>query len=385
MYIRCWRKLTNPSLHQRTIHCYSTSHSKERITQHWPGLHSYRSSSLDDRRYWHPHLPRPSSHPPPTQHTSPTFEDPKLPSLAHYAHKILSTPDIRQKCELTHMAFAEHLQGRLPMGSLPPRDGPPARPSQPELLPPRCIPTMKQSTLPLSAYTLHNLTHIELNAIDLAWDTILRFSSIQLPETFYTDFARVADDESRHLSWCLQRLDELGYFYGCMPAHNLLWEGCEASANDVCDRMAVVPMSQEARGLDAGWRLRDKLVGWGDNRTAAIIHRIAEEEKAHVAVGVYWFKALCAAEGIEDPGDVFRETLDRLCPDLLRAPFNHDAREEVGLLREWYDASLWSQRQEGDSNTGRKGCVVERERMSMDELKKRLELIVQQEADRCDA
>lgn len=44
-------------------------------------------------------------------------------------------------------------------------------------------------------------------------------------------------------------------------------------------------MSQEARGLDAGPRLAERLVGCGDNRTAAIVARIALEEKAHVAVG----------------------------------------------------------------------------------------------------
>lgn len=42
---------------------------------------------------------------------------------------------------------------------------------------------------------------------------------------FYEDFARVADDESRHFGWCVQRLGELGYAYGDMPAHDLLWEG----------------------------------------------------------------------------------------------------------------------------------------------------------------
>ena len=47
----------------------------------------------------------------------------------------------------------------------------------------------------------------------------------------------------------------------------------------------MVPMSQEARGLDSGQRLAEKLVGWGDNRTAAIVARIATEERAHVAVG----------------------------------------------------------------------------------------------------
>ena len=51
-----------------------------------------------------------------------------------------------------------------------------------------------------------------------------------LMQGFYADFARVADDESRHLSWCLQRLEELGYVYGDMVAHSILWEGAQASS-----------------------------------------------------------------------------------------------------------------------------------------------------------
>ncbi len=61
-------------------------------------------------------------------------------------------------------------------------------------------------------------------------------------------------------------------------------------AGDLAGRLAVVPMSQEAKGLDAGPRLAEKLVGCGDNQSAAIVSRIAAEEKAHVAVG----KLLCA-------------------------------------------------------------------------------------------
>lgn len=49
-----------------------------------------------------------------------------------------------------------------------------------------------------------------------------------------------------------------------------------------------LPLPQEARGLDAGDRLSKRLVGLGDNRTAAIVRQIAAEERAHVAVGVTW-------------------------------------------------------------------------------------------------
>jgi len=62
---------------------------------------------------------------------------------------------------------------------------------------------------------------------------------------FYSDFARVADDESRHLSWCLQRLDELGYAYGDMVAHSILWDGAQASSGEsYALQTHAIPVSQ---------------------------------------------------------------------------------------------------------------------------------------------
>jgi len=195
-----------------------------------------------------------------------------------------------------------------------------------------------------AAHMLHNLAHIELNAVDLAWDTVARFADgpigAALPDMFFEDFARVADDESRHLGWCLQRLEELGHAYGDMPAHNLLWEGAQASSDDLSARLAVVPMSQEARGLDAGQRLVSRLIGSQDKRSAAIVERISQEERAHVAVGIAWFKRVCLAMGVEVP-DIFRAHVSELCPELLKGPFHHAARQEVGLARDMYDITAW--------------------------------------------
>lgn len=349
----------------------------------WTGLGSWRSSSADERRFWSPKGPV-------APQQTPALPGPSAPSLAEYGRTILLTPDPKQKAELTHAAWRAYLSGALPIG-ISRAPAAPARPAKPELVPARQIPTMKQTTLPLNVYMLHNLAHVELNAIDLAWDTVVRFSALRLPSQFYADFARVADDESRHLGWCLQRLEELGHEYGCMPAHNLLWEGCAASRGDVLDRMAVVPMSQEARGLDAGTRLAERLVGWGDNISAAIVARIAEEERAHVAVGVAWFHAVCAAQGLPPEG-TFRETLLRLCPDLLKGTFNHQERQHVGLRREWYDSSCWSDelqeaaavavaraqgraREESGTHEGLRGGVSG-VGLDIEELRRRLEAMV---------
>ncbi len=150
----------------------------------------------------------------------------------------------------------------------------------------------------------------------------------------------MADDESRHLSWCLQRLEELGHEYGELPSHNLLWEGAQMSSGDLGARLAIVPMSQEARGLDAGPRLVERLTGHGDGRSAAIVAAIASEERAHVAVGVAWFSGVCSA--LDVPGaQTYRRWLACLCPDLLKGPFNHASRAEVGMPRDWYDISSW--------------------------------------------
>jgi len=173
----------------------------------------------------------------------------------------------------------------------------PSRPERPVLVAPKQVPSYSaDGPIPLSAHLLHNLAHIELNAVDLAWDTLARFAHLRLPDAFYEDFARVADDESRHLGWCLQRLSELGHAYGDMPAHDLLWQGAQASAHDVIARLAVVPLGQEARGLDAGARLTSRLRGAGDTRSAAIVERIAQEVQE---LGFGWREGSRRGEGVE--------------------------------------------------------------------------------------
>lgn len=265
-------------------------------------------------------------------------------SLSDYGRLVLETPDPLTKAKITHEACKRFAGApNVDVGAGPPGlPEDPARPEVPPLVPPRLCPSPKASGLSLSAYMIHNLAHIELNAIDLAWDTVVTFSSSSLPQDFYLDFLRVADDESRHLRWCLQRLAELDSHYGAMPSHDLLWQACKHTRDDLVGRLVAIPMVQEARGLDAGPRLVNKLEGAGDSRSAAIVAKIAQEEKAHVAVGVYWFHYLCSRRGAgdglseEDRAAEFQRVAARYCEDMIRGPFDVEAREAVGLLTEWF-------------------------------------------------
>ncbi|PKU68116.1 uncharacterized protein LOC110094863 isoform X1 [Dendrobium catenatum] len=297
-------------------------------------LHEWRNGPINENRSWGPAGPQPSELRTPTSFGDDSTAS--FSSLADYAALILSTPDPLLKSRLSHLAFSRWSSYCLPVGVVFPPDRP-ARPARPILVPPREIQTHKSSGLPLNAYLLHNLAHVELNAIDLAWDTVARFSPLHdlLGDEFFSDFARVADDESRHFAWCSQRLTELGFSYGDMPAHNFLWRECNKSSGDVAARLAIIPLVQEARGLDAGPRLVQKLIGFGDHKTSNIVAMIAEEEVAHVAVGVFWFTQLCQKMG-RTPCDTFKDLLKCYSVE-LKGPFNYAARDKAGIPRDWYD------------------------------------------------
>ncbi|EFJ49236.1 hypothetical protein VOLCADRAFT_104455 [Volvox carteri f. nagariensis] len=310
-----WKAPQARSHSSRDSCCLSNPHE-------WPGLAAWRARGHDLRLRWGP--PPDAGGP---LELSPE-EAPSLESALALAAASAASVAAALGCQ---QALSPHLPSSAP--ALPGLELCQLPRSLVEAVRPKEIPGHESSPLGLNGYMLHNLAHIELNAIDLAWDTVARFSPLGLPDQFYEDFARVADDESRHLGWCLQRLGELGHRYGDMDAHDLLWQGCRASAVDVGARLAVVPMSQEARGLDAGSRLVSRLVGFGDPRSAAVVSLIAEEERAHVAVGVTWFTRLCSALEI-GPCSLYRQWLLHLNPDLLKGPFNHSERSRVGLPRE---------------------------------------------------
>ncbi|CAA7026446.1 unnamed protein product [Microthlaspi erraticum] len=340
------------SLSPRSLTISSYSSSTKQQHKLWSGLEDWRKSPVNDLRLWGPTGPLlPSS-----DSISAGFHGlvSAASSLADLGALVLSTSDPLSKSHISHLAFSRWRRENLPVGSISHLPSSPARPPKPLLVPTNEVPNPKDSKLPLNAHMLHNLAHVELNAIDLAWDTVARFSPFfdVLGHDFFDDFAHVADDESRHFLWCSQRLAELGFKYGDIPANNLLMRECEKSSNNVAARLAVIPLVQEARGLDAGPRLVKRLMGFGDHRTSKIVAKIAEEEVAHVAVGVDWFLSVCRKMN-RAPCSTFKDLIKEYGVE-LRGPFNHSAREVAGIPRDWYDPSNGSEVDEGGNKQGDK-------------------------------
>ena len=204
----------------------------------------------------------------------------------------------------------------------------PGRPEKPELASPLAVKRRNMRTVEGRATLIHALAHIEFNAINLALDVIWRFP--EMPEAFYADWLQVAQEEALHFSLLQAHLVTLGYAYGDFTAHNSLWEMATRTEHDILARIALVPRTMEARGLDASPPLRAKLAQAGDMAAAAILDIILRDEIGHVAIGNRWFGWLCE-QGKLDPLTTYAELATRYSAPTLRGPFNMEARRAAGF------------------------------------------------------
>ncbi|KHL53719.1 ferritin-like domain-containing protein [Xanthomonas cannabis] len=247
------------------------------------------------------------------------------------ARLCLDQADPLQKVALTQQYAAAFRAGHLMIDSAAPAPEPirmPGRPPTPILVHPRELPRRGLGTSEGRAAFIHAIAHIELNAIDLAWDAVYRFRG--LPEGFYADWVAVAGDESRHFMLLRARLQAHVHDYGDFAAHNGLWEMCEKTAHDGLARMALVPRVLEARGLDVTPAMIVKLRSLGDAATADVLDIILCEEVAHVAAGSRWYRWYCEQAGVE-PRARFKALLREYAGGYLHGPFNIQARLLAGF------------------------------------------------------
>ncbi|GAB2589044.1 ferritin-like domain-containing protein [Ramlibacter solisilvae] len=239
----------------------------------------------------------------------------------------------------TKVAQVRELQGRaasllIAAEARQPTAPLPGRPSRPELVHPARVPRRSPSKPEGLAALLHAIAHIEFNAINLALDAAWRFDG--MPREFHLDWVRVAAEEALHFSLLQEHLRSLHHEYGDFVAHDGLWAMCEKTRDDIVARMALVPRTLEARGLDATPLIQDKLRRVGTPpalRAVEILDVILRDEVGHVAIGNHWYKWLCARDGLE-PVPHYGRLVERYAAPRLHPPFNEDARRRAGFSDE---------------------------------------------------
>lgn len=259
--------------------------------------------------------------------------------LAEMAVEVLTTSDGRAKARLSRSYAAEwravRARGDTPaIGAAAPPDQP-ARPQAPELLNPRDVPKRKPGTEAGRTAMLHAVAHIELNAVDLHWDIIARFTDHSMPMGFYDDWVKAADEESKHFNLMCDCLEARGSHYGALSAHAGMWRAAEDTTDDLMARLAVVPMVLEARGLDVTPGMIGLFKQAKEDLAIDALEIIYAEEVHHVAYGSKWFHYLCGQNAL-DPTPTFHELVRKYFHSDLKPPFNEEKRAEAGIPPDFY-------------------------------------------------
>lgn len=207
----------------------------------------------------------------------------------------------------------------------------PGRPARPELRHHTQVPQRSPFTPEGHAALIHAIAHIEFNAINLALDAIWRFGG--MPAAFYEDWLQVAAEEAKHFLLLRDHLATLGHAYGDFPAHDGLWTMTDKTRHDIVARMALVPRTLEARGLDATPPIQAKLRRIGDAPGVAILDILLADEVGHVAIGNRWYAWLCAREGLS-PLPHYRVLFRQYEAPRPKPPYNLQARREAGFTED---------------------------------------------------
>ena len=206
--------------------------------------------------------------------------------------------------------------------------GLPGRPQRPLLVDHLALPRRGVGSREGRAALLHAVAHIEFNAINLALDACWRFAG--MPRNYYADWLQVAREEALHFSLLAEHLATLGHAYGDFDAHDGLWTMAQRTRHDIVARMALVPRTLEARGLDATPLIQDKLTRAGDLRAVEILDIILRDEVGHVRIGNHWFHHLCQERQL-DATALYPELVKRYEAPRMRPPFNETARKAAGF------------------------------------------------------
>ena len=261
-----------------------------------------------------------------------------MPGLRQTALELLVVSDPKIKVAGVRDLFDQYHQQRIDLNVVEILNADnqvlPGRPLKPELIPPLNVPKRSMASPEGRVSLLHSLAHIEFNAMNLALDAIWRFAN--MPTQYYVDWLQVAKEEAFHFSLLEAHLQSLGFAYGDFPAHNSLWEMVERTSDAVMARMALVPRTMEARGLDAVPAIRDRFKQIKDARVVEILEIILRDEIGHVAIGNRWFNYLCDQENLPAIS-TYKALARKYHAPILRGPFNIEGRRQAGFTSEELD------------------------------------------------
>jgi uncharacterized ferritin-like protein (DUF455 family) len=179
---------------------------------------------------------------------------------------------------------------------------------------------------------LHSFANHELQAAELfAW-ALLAFPGAPAP--FRSGLLRILGDEQRHCRMYLARLADFDATFGDHPVSGYFWNkigDLTTPARFVC----AMALTFESRNLDHAIEYAKAAREHRDERTAAIIERVHDDEVGHVRFGWRWLSRLKGADQ-SMPEAYLANVTWPLRPALARGPvFHPESRVAAGLSEDF--------------------------------------------------
>jgi uncharacterized ferritin-like protein (DUF455 family) len=254
--------------------------------------------------------------------------------LRAHCLKALAINDLNEKLnqvKVIYESFRSHLMTIDSKADIQHTYHLPGAPLTPQIVAPRLVEKRSTSSEQGKLIFVHALAHIEFSAINLALDIIWRFKD--LPDQFYSDWLQIAYEEHLHFNLLNDYLKKFDLSYGSFNAHNSLWEMADRTRHDLIHRLALIPRTMEARGLDVTPPIIEKFKQQKDDDIAAILQIIFEEEIRHVSIGNIWYRWACKAQKLA-PHETYKNLLKIYDIELNYEKLNKEARYKAGFLKE---------------------------------------------------
>jgi uncharacterized ferritin-like protein (DUF455 family) len=214
--------------------------------------------------------------------------------LREFAERILFASTLDGKLERTR----EDLTDDRPGEPLSVRA--PVRPAGLEFAAPRTAPAMPHPTSftdpSKRAIAHHIMANHELQACEVMAYVLCAFPDA--PAEFRRGMTAIIADEQRHTRMHVERAAALGLRFGELPVNGYIWKKALAFTS-VLDYLAGLPLTFEGGNLDHTLDFEEHFREAGDERSAAVMRIIHNDEIQHVAFGLHWLRALKPA-GVSD-------------------------------------------------------------------------------------
>jgi uncharacterized ferritin-like protein (DUF455 family) len=207
--------------------------------------------------------------------------------LREFAQQVLRSSALEDKLRPPLRPFSDHQPGdplRLKEPARPPRLQFAPRRTAPEFPAPGALRRPEKRALAHHIMANHELQALEI----MAW-VLLAFPAA--PGEFRAGLAEVMCDEQRHTRMHVERAARLGLEFGAAPVNCYIWKKAMAFTC-VLDYLAGLPLFFEAGNLDHSLELAQAFVTAGDERSAALMRTIHQDEIEHVRFGLDWLRKL---------------------------------------------------------------------------------------------